>query len=111
MQNDATQPQWGLRHDITPCFGARLVQEGKRLHCLNDRTTLVGGFSERDSETLDTLFPLWIKQLEQKLRSGELSPSRASRVMLSAQGFTCEADTLGSCGYVYLSIYPVPVTD
>ncbi|BDW30796.1 hypothetical protein JNE170426_02950 [Escherichia coli] len=21
-------------------------------------------------------------------------------------GFTCEADTLGSCGYVYIAIYP-----
>lgn len=29
-----TSPPWGLRHDITPCFGARLVQEGNRLHYL-----------------------------------------------------------------------------
>ncbi|HBW2201282.1 TPA: type IV toxin-antitoxin system YeeU family antitoxin, partial [Klebsiella pneumoniae] len=21
-------------------------------------------------------------------------------------GFTCEADTLGSCGYVYIAVYP-----
>lgn len=27
-------PQWGLRHDITPCFGTRLVQERNRLHYL-----------------------------------------------------------------------------
>ncbi len=32
-----TSPPWGLRHDITPCFGARLVQEGNRLHYLGDR--------------------------------------------------------------------------
>ncbi|EHJ4596125.1 type IV toxin-antitoxin system YeeU family antitoxin, partial [Escherichia coli] len=23
---------------------------------------------------------------------------------------TCEADTLGSCGYVYLTVYPTPAT-
>ncbi|EJV2192125.1 hypothetical protein E6C29_29270, partial [Klebsiella pneumoniae] len=23
---------------------------------------------------------------------------------------TCEADTLGSCGYVYLAVYPTPET-
>ncbi|MEI6999751.1 type IV toxin-antitoxin system YeeU family antitoxin, partial [Klebsiella pneumoniae] len=22
-------------------------------------------------------------------------------------GFTCEADTLGSCGYVYIAVYPI----
>ncbi|HEC5102815.1 TPA: type IV toxin-antitoxin system YeeU family antitoxin, partial [Escherichia coli] len=25
-------------------------------------------------------------------------------------GLTCEADTLGSCGYVYLAVYPTPET-
>lgn len=24
--------QWGLKRNITPCFGARLVQKGKRLY-------------------------------------------------------------------------------
>ncbi|MBW0078362.1 type IV toxin-antitoxin system YeeU family antitoxin, partial [Escherichia coli] len=23
-------------------------------------------------------------------------------------GLTCEADTLGSCGYVYMAVYPTP---
>ncbi|HCR2157059.1 TPA: type IV toxin-antitoxin system YeeU family antitoxin, partial [Enterobacter asburiae] len=27
-------------------------------------------------------------------------------VTLYHNGFTCEADTLGSCGYVYIAIYP-----
>ncbi|EQB2905973.1 type IV toxin-antitoxin system YeeU family antitoxin, partial [Escherichia coli] len=27
---------------------------------------------------------------------------------LNAKGLTCEADTLGSCGYVYLAVYPTP---
>ncbi|EPF5798847.1 type IV toxin-antitoxin system YeeU family antitoxin, partial [Escherichia coli] len=29
-------------------------------------------------------------------------------VTLNAKGLTCEADTLGSCGYVYLAVYPTP---
>ncbi len=27
-----------------------------------------------------------------------------------ARGLTCEADTLGSCGYVYMAVYPTPET-
>ncbi|EKT0282391.1 type IV toxin-antitoxin system YeeU family antitoxin, partial [Escherichia coli] len=26
------------------------------------------------------------------------------------KGLTCEADTLGSCGYVYLAVYPTSKT-
>ncbi|WP_170968286.1 type IV toxin-antitoxin system YeeU family antitoxin, partial [Escherichia coli] len=33
-------------------------------------------------------------------------PSRCMTVTLYAKGLTCEADTLGSCGYVYLAVYP-----
>ncbi|EFK3976932.1 type IV toxin-antitoxin system YeeU family antitoxin, partial [Escherichia coli] len=25
-----------------------------------------------------------------------------------AKGLTCKADTLSSCGYVYLAVYPTP---
>ncbi|STI88374.1 antitoxin of the YeeV-YeeU toxin-antitoxin system; CP4-44 prophage [Escherichia coli] len=28
------RPWWGLPCTVTPCFGARLVQEGNRLHYL-----------------------------------------------------------------------------
>ncbi|WP_176557665.1 type IV toxin-antitoxin system YeeU family antitoxin, partial [Escherichia coli] len=31
------RPWWGLPCTITPCFGARLVQEGNRLYYLADR--------------------------------------------------------------------------
>ncbi|MEW1216571.1 type IV toxin-antitoxin system YeeU family antitoxin [Escherichia coli] len=31
------RPWWGLPCTVTPCFGARLVQEGNRLHYLTDR--------------------------------------------------------------------------
>ncbi|HBR2102450.1 TPA: type IV toxin-antitoxin system YeeU family antitoxin [Klebsiella pneumoniae] len=53
--------KWGLNRNVTPCFGARLVQEGNRLHYLADRASITGKFSE--------------------------------------------ADTLGSCGYVYIAVY------
>lgn len=38
--------QWGLKCAITPHFGARLVQEGNRLHYLADRASITGVFSE-----------------------------------------------------------------
>ncbi|ELV0102509.1 type IV toxin-antitoxin system YeeU family antitoxin, partial [Escherichia coli] len=44
------------------------------------------------------------------LTSGELSPRHQHTVTLYAKGLTCEADTLGSCGYVYIAIYPTPAT-
>lgn len=34
---NSTCQQWGLKCTITPCFGARLVQEGNRVHFLADR--------------------------------------------------------------------------
>ncbi|HCJ9876572.1 TPA: type IV toxin-antitoxin system YeeU family antitoxin, partial [Escherichia coli] len=35
-----------------------------------------------------------------------LNPRHAHRVTLYHDELTCEADTLGSCGYVYMAIYP-----
>ena len=37
------QNSWGLKRDISPCFGARLVQEGCRLHFLADRAGIREG--------------------------------------------------------------------
>lgn len=37
---------WGLQRDITPRLGARLVQEGNRLHYLADRASITGKFSD-----------------------------------------------------------------
>ncbi|MES3522577.1 type IV toxin-antitoxin system YeeU family antitoxin [Enterobacter asburiae] len=71
------QNSWGLKRDISPCFGARLVQEGCRLHFLADRAGISGTFNEEEALRLDQAFPL-----------------------------VCEADTLGSHGYVYIVIYP-----
>uniref|UniRef100_UPI002FC76095 type IV toxin-antitoxin system YeeU family antitoxin n=1 Tax=Escherichia coli TaxID=562 RepID=UPI002FC76095 len=31
------RPWWGLSSNVTPCFGARRVQEGNPFHYLSDR--------------------------------------------------------------------------
>lgn len=38
--------EWGLKCNFTPRFGAKLVQEGNRLHYLADRAGTIGEFSE-----------------------------------------------------------------
>ncbi|OJP92100.1 type IV toxin-antitoxin system YeeU family antitoxin [Escherichia coli] len=108
VNHDITEPWWGLKRSITPCFGARLVQEGNCLHYLADRASITGQFSDADLRHLDQAFPLLLKQLELMLTSGELTPRHQHCVTLYAKGLTCEADSLGSHGYVYLAIYPTP---
>ena len=39
------------------------------------------------------------------LLSGELNPRHQHCVTLYAKGLVCEADSLGSHGYIYLAIY------
>lgn len=98
--------EWGLQSDITPRFGARLVQEGNRLHYLADRAGLTGSFSPEQLQSLEQAFPLFIEQLENMLRSGALNPQQQLQVTIQLASLTCIADTCGSCGYVYISIYP-----
>jgi cytoskeleton bundling-enhancing protein CbeA-like protein len=98
--------EWGLQSDIVPQFGARLVQEGNRLHYLADRAGLKGDFTSERRQTLEQAFPLFIAQLEAMLRSGELNPRQQHQVAVHLIGLTCIADTLGSYGYVYITIYP-----
>ncbi|WP_192968331.1 type IV toxin-antitoxin system YeeU family antitoxin, partial [Escherichia coli] len=74
------------------------------------RAGIRGRFSDADAYHLDQAFPLLMKQLELMLTSGELSPRHQHTVTLYARGLTCEADTLGSCGYVYLAVYPTSET-
>lgn len=100
------QTSWGLKRDISPCFSARLVQEGYRLHFLADRAGISGAFNEEEALRLDQAFPLVMKQLELMLTTGELNPRHQHCVTLHHNGLTCEADTLGSHGYVYITIYP-----
>lgn len=104
--HDIDAPWWGLKRSITPCFVARLVQEGNRLHYLADRASIIGQFSDSYLRHLDHAFPVLMKQLELMLTSGELNPRHQHCVTLYHNELTCEADTLGSCGYVYLAIYP-----
>ena len=108
--HDINEPWWGLKPAVRPSFGARLVQEGNRLHYLADRASIAGTFSEADLRHLDQAFPVLLKQLELMLVSGELSPCHQHCVTLYAKGLTCDADTLGSCGYVYIALYPTPAT-
>ncbi|EDH9169061.1 type IV toxin-antitoxin system YeeU family antitoxin [Salmonella enterica subsp. enterica serovar Fallowfield] len=100
-----SNPTWGLQRDITQCLGARLVQEGNRLHSLADRASITGKFSDAESLKLDVVFPHFISQMELMLTTGEMNPRHAHCVTLYHNGFTCEADSLGSCGYVYIAIY------
>ncbi|AOV98215.1 antitoxin [Edwardsiella hoshinae] len=109
MTHDDT-PYWGLRCDMTPCFSARLVHAGNRLHYLADRATLTGTFTETQRCSLNRAFPGLLKQLEQLLTRGELNPLRAHRITLYHAGITCQADTLGSCGYLYIVMYPNATT-
>ncbi|HEJ7994484.1 TPA: type IV toxin-antitoxin system YeeU family antitoxin [Serratia liquefaciens] len=103
-------PAWGLKRNITPQLGARLVQQGNRLHFLADRAGISGTFSDVLARSLDKAFPQFINHLELMLLSGELNPRHQHGVTLYRDGLTCEADTLGSHGYVYISIYPTPET-
>jgi cytoskeleton bundling-enhancing protein CbeA-like protein len=96
---------WGLQRDITPRLEARLVQQGNSLHFLADRAGFVGTFAPDVLQTLDTVFPVLITQLESCLRTGELDQRRQHCVTVQHAGFTCEADTLGSFGHVYVAIY------
>lgn len=106
VHNETAKPWWGLERDTSPCFGARLVQEGGRLYYLADRSSIKGTFSDADLRHIDQAFSVLLKQAELMLTSGELNPRHQHCVTLYANGLTCEADTLGSCGYVYIAIYP-----
>jgi cytoskeleton bundling-enhancing protein CbeA-like protein len=96
---------WGLPRDISPRFGARLIQNRYRLDFLSDRASLVGEWTEETIDRLDQALPAIIKQLEAKLFTGELDAQRQQCITFQHDGFTCEADTLGSHGYVYVTIY------
>jgi cytoskeleton bundling-enhancing protein CbeA and related proteins len=100
--------EWGLKRSITPRFGARLVQEGNRLHYLANRAGIVGEFSEKQIDRINQSFPQMIGMLEHLLTTGELNPRQQHCVSIYHNNLTCEANTLGSHGYVYVSIYPTP---
>ncbi|WP_219599019.1 type IV toxin-antitoxin system YeeU family antitoxin, partial [Aeromonas salmonicida] len=88
-----------------PRFGARLIQSRYRLDFLSDRASLIGEWSEAQIANLDLALPEIIKALEAKLLTGELDAQRQYCITIQHGGFSCEADTLGSHGYVYICIY------
>lgn len=98
--------EWGLQSDISPRFGARLVQEGSCLHYLADRSGWTGNFTPEQLQKLDRAFSLFVEQLENMLCSSELNSRQQHQVTIHIAGLTCIADTRGSCGYVYITIYP-----
>ena len=98
-------PQWGLRRTISPCFGARLVQEGCRLHYLADRAGITGTFSETDLRHLDQAFPLLLKQLELMLSTGELNPRHQQCVTAVCQRADLQRRHAGQLWlYLYLNL-------
>lgn len=100
--------EWGLKRSITPRFGARLVQESNRLHYLADRAGIVGEFSEAQIDRINQSFPQIIGMIEHLLTTDVLNPRQQHCITIYHNNLTCEADTLGSHGYVYISIYPTP---
>ena len=103
--NDRTW--WGLPCTVTPVLVP--VWYRKATGCITLPTAPVSeAFSDADSYHLDQAFPLLMKQLELMLTSGELNPRHQHTVTLYAKGLTCEADTLGSCGYVYMAVIRRP---
>lgn len=102
---------WGLPRDISPRFGARLIQSRYQLDFLSDRASLIGEWSQMQIEKLDLAFPNIIKALEAKLLTGELDAQRQHCITIQHGGLTCEADTLGSHGYLYICIYPATSMD
>ncbi|WOJ30893.1 type IV toxin-antitoxin system YeeU family antitoxin [Citrobacter koseri] len=98
--------EWGLKSDNVPRFGARLVQEGNRLYYLADRAGFKGNFTPEQLQNLERSFPAITEKLENLLRIGELNPHQQRQVVVHLAEFTCIADTCGSCGYVYITIYP-----
>jgi cytoskeleton bundling-enhancing protein CbeA-like protein len=103
--------QWGLPHTVTSRFGARLIQEHHRLHFLSDRASLIGDWEEEAIDRLEAAFPDIIKVLESKLLTDEMDARRQQRITVHHGDFTCEADTLGSHGYLYICIYPATNMD
>ncbi|MGU5847238.1 type IV toxin-antitoxin system YeeU family antitoxin [Aeromonas hydrophila] len=87
------------------------MQSRYRLDFLSDRASLIGEWNETQIAKLNLAFPEVIKALEAKLLTGELDTQCQHCITIQHGSFTCEADTLGSYGYVYLAIYPATNMD
>ncbi|SUI57002.1 Putative antitoxin YfjZ [Shewanella putrefaciens] len=96
---------WGLPRKVSPRFGARLILRGLHLDYLNDRSSFVGEFPPAIKQQFVEAFPAMVKQLERLVATGEIDATEQHCVSIKHAGFTCEADTLGSHGYLYIAIY------
>jgi len=97
--------QWGLQRTMTPRFSARLILRGSRLDFLRDRSAIIGNFTPEQGQQLNDAFPEIIKQLESQVSLGHLDARQQGCITLKHAGFICEADSLGSHGYLYIAIY------
>ncbi|AUD61201.1 hypothetical protein AYJ58_17720 [Shewanella sp. Pdp11] len=96
---------WGLPRKVSPRFGARLILRGLHLDYLNDRSSFVGEFSPEERKRFNHAFPRLVKQLERLVATGEIDATEQQCVTIEHDNFTCEADTLGSHGYLYIAVY------
>ena len=96
---------WGLPRKVSPRFGARLILRGLHLDYLNDRASFVGEFPPAIKQQFVEAFPAMVKQLERLVATGEIDATEQHCITIEHAGFTCEADTLGSHGYLYIAVY------
>ncbi|SUI72385.1 Putative antitoxin YfjZ [Shewanella putrefaciens] len=96
---------WGLPRKVSPRFGARLILRGQHLDYLYDRSSFVGEFPSAIRQQFVEAFPAMVKQLERLVATGEIDATEQHCVTIEHTGFTCEADTLGSHGYLYIAVY------
>ena len=80
------------------------------MHFLLDRASLVGEWTEEAIDQLEAASPNIIKELETKLLIGKLDARRQQCISVQHDGFTCETDSLGSHGYIYIAIYQAAQT-
>ncbi|MBG0653084.1 type IV toxin-antitoxin system YeeU family antitoxin [Enterobacter asburiae] len=73
-------------------------------------------FPSKEQPCLRSIYPRYFQQTSRE-SSGEqcvcwrnisVNPRRQHQVVVHLAGFTCIADTCGSWGYVYITIYPQP---
>lgn len=68
---------------------------------------MVGKWEEEAIDQPEGTSPTIIEELEGTLLIGELDPRRKHYITIQHGEFTCEAGTLVSHGYVYITIYRV----
>lgn len=66
---------------------------------------VVGTFSPLATQALNTTSPTLITKLESQWLSGALNPRRQQCITVRLKEFICDAEMLGSHGYVYIAVY------